>query len=173
MVNGILICLIGAALYTDLRTRRIPNVVTVGGCLLGIVWMLIEGKVVISIAGLVLGFSLMLPGFMIGGVGGGDVKLMAAIGSLKGPTFVLNVFIFSTLCGGLLAIISAVRDRRLGRMLIDTWFYLRSLGTSIVTRRNMVSVTLPTADKAAVLPYGVAIFAGTLLVLLGMGWSFI
>lgn len=172
-MDAILVSVIVIAVVLDLRSRRIPNILTVTSSLIGIIMLSLEGKAVISIAGLILGIALMMPGFMIGGVGGGDVKLMAAIGSLKGPSFVLNVFIISTLCGGLLALICAIKDGRLQRLLIDTWDYIKSLGVSIITGKNLINVTLPNAEEASVIPYGVAIFSGTVIVLLGMGWSFI
>lgn len=173
MVDLVLVCLVTIALYTDLRTRRIPNVLTFGACIIGLLFLSANGQVVISLAGIVLGLALMLPGFIIGGVGGGDIKLMAAIGSLKGPSFVLNVFIVSTLCGGLISIILAIKEKRLGRLFKDTWIYVKSLGMSFITFSNMIHVTLPNAEKALIIPYGVAIFCGTLFVLMGMGWSFI
>jgi prepilin peptidase CpaA len=61
----------------------------------------------------VLGLGLMLPGHALGATGAGDVKLMAAIGSLVGPMLVVKAFLFTAIAGGVLAVIVAMRRRRL------------------------------------------------------------
>src|SRR6266550_2253301 len=67
-----------AATVIDLRTRRVPNALTWPAAVAGIVFAVTgAGRVGIaaSIAGGVIGLALMLPGYLFGGTGGGDVKL--------------------------------------------------------------------------------------------------
>ena len=62
----------------------------------------------------------MLPGHALGATGAGDVKLMAAIGSLVGPVLVVKAFLFTALAGGVLAVVVALRRRRLRETLAGT-----------------------------------------------------
>ena len=73
-----------------------------------------------SVGGAALGLALMLPGHLIGGTGAGDVKLFAAIGTLIGPAHIVAAFLYTAFAGGVLALIVAVRRRRLQRTIGGT-----------------------------------------------------
>src|SRR5438132_1059179 len=71
----------------DLRTRRIPNALTFGAALLGLVFHAVIGGVSgfgSSLGGLATGLAIFFPIFALGGLGGGDVKLLACIGAWVG-----------------------------------------------------------------------------------------
>lgn len=105
-----------AATIVDLRTRRIPNALTatVAGVGVGLAAAGVSGiSLGASAAGLLVGMLLMMPGHMLGATGAGDVKLMAAIGAIVGPALVVTAFLFTAVAGGVLAVIVAVRRRRL------------------------------------------------------------
>lgn len=96
-----------AALVTDLRSRRIPNALTVSAFALALVFHLWNSGwsgLGFAIAGFGVGFGVMLVLWLIGGGGGGDVKLMGAVGTWVGV--VGTTFIF--LGGVLVAIIMTV-----------------------------------------------------------------
>lgn len=101
-----------AATVIDLRTRKVPNVLTWPAAAVGVA-LAVTGigrvGVAASIVGGVLGLALMLPGYLFGGTGGGDVKLLAAIGTLLGPGRTLNAFIGAALAGGVIAMGIAIR----------------------------------------------------------------
>ena len=59
----------------------------------------------------------MLPGHLLGATGAGDVKLMAAIGTLVGPVLMVKVFLFTAIAGGVLAVAVALRRRSLSATL--------------------------------------------------------
>jgi prepilin peptidase CpaA len=111
------------ATIVDLRTRRIPNVLTGAMTVLG-VGLAAAGLTGVtfgaSIAGLALGLALMMPGHMLGATGGGDVKLMGAVGAVVGPALVLNAFLLTAIAGGGLAVVVAVKRRRLSQTLAGT-----------------------------------------------------
>lgn len=95
----------------DLLWHRLPNPLTVGAALLAIILSLWQGgldAVVQSLLGLLLGFVLLLPGFISGFTGGGDVKLMAATGSFLGPTLVLYAFVLYLLAALAFALVYAL-----------------------------------------------------------------
>ena len=109
---------IGGALSTviDLRTRRIPNVLTGTTAIVGLAVAAFGlGAVTVpqALAGLAVGLLVMLPGHVIGGTGAGDVKLFAALGTLLGPRGALFAFFYTALAGGALAIGVAVHRRLL------------------------------------------------------------
>jgi prepilin peptidase CpaA len=104
-----------AATVIDVRTRRIPNALTatMTGIGIGLAATGLSGIAPAAAAlGFALGFVLMLPGHLLGATGAGDVKLMAAVGSIVGPALVVNAFIFTAIAGGVLAVIVALRRRR-------------------------------------------------------------
>ena len=72
--------LILVAVVWDVRERRIPNALTVTGLVLAIVLRLLEGQeaLLAGLAGLVLAVLVALPLVALGGLGGGDAKLLAA-----------------------------------------------------------------------------------------------
>ncbi len=97
---------IGAAI--DLRTRRVPNPLTMGLAAIGVLYAAVGiGGLSIgaSLGGLALGLALMLPGHLIGATGAGDVKLFAAAGAFVGPAHILTAFLYTALAGGAIAIV--------------------------------------------------------------------
>ncbi len=99
---GILAGLVLVASLLDLIWRRIPNWLTVGAALMGIAvgcWKAGAAGLGLSILGLALGFMLLLPGYLLRMTGGGDLKLMAAVGSLLGPRLILYAFLLYILAG--------------------------------------------------------------------------
>jgi prepilin peptidase CpaA len=119
------------AAIIDLRTRRVPNALTAGIAVVG-VGLAASGLgrvgLLASIAGCLLGFALMLPGHLIGATGGGDVKLLAAVGTLLGPGATLRAFVATAIAGGLIAIVVAVRRGRLAATLAGTGVLITSVG---------------------------------------------
>jgi len=94
------------SLVTDLRNRKILNVVTLPAMLFGIVYhTFASGVSGFSSAGLglLLGLGLLIVPYLMGGMGAGDVKLLAAVGAWCGPAFVYQTFVFTAIAGGAIA----------------------------------------------------------------------
>jgi len=146
------------ATVLDIRTRRIPNALTAAMTSVGIGFAA-SGASGISIGasllGFVIGLALMLPGHALGATGAGDVKLMAAVGSIVGPALVVTAFLFTAVAGGVLAVIVAVRRRRLGVTLAGT---ARMIATPVDTCREIQA-----AAPASRFAYGPAIAVGSVL----------
>lgn len=107
-----------AASAIDLRTRRVPNAVTLSIAATGMALAATGlGRVGLaaSVGGCLAGLVLMMPGHLWGATGGGDVKLMAALGTLLGPRGILAAFIAAAIAGGALALIVAARRGRVGQ----------------------------------------------------------
>lgn len=97
---------------TDLRSRRIPNVLVLPLLLGGLIescWLGGWNGLWHGIAGMALGFALYFIPFVLGGMGAGDVKLSAAIGAWIWSQQLLVAVVIAGLVGGLLALLYAVR----------------------------------------------------------------
>jgi len=112
-----------------------------------------------ALIGGVVGLVLMLPSYLVGATGGGDVKLFAAISTLLGPAGSVAAFVYTLMVGGLLALIVAYSRRRL-RSTIDSTAALIATG-------GATAVALETAGPANRFAYAPAIAIGGLLVALG------
>lgn len=152
----------GTGAAVDLYTRRVPNALTLSAAALGII-VAATGIGDLSAGAALLGFLtglvLMLPGHVLGGTGGGDVKLMAALGAWLGPSMIVKAFLYSAIAGGVLALIVAVHRRRVGRTFRGVG---RLIATPVSARQD---VGASGADNR--FPYAPAIATGSLLVVLG------
>lgn len=111
-----------------------------------------------SLAGLVLGLALMLPGHVLGATGAGDVKLMAAVGAIVGPGLVFYAFVCTSIAGGVLALVVAVRRRRLRTTLTQTGRLVGAPGTA--------PGEIMAAGAANRFAYGPAIAVGSMIAVL-------
>lgn len=154
---------VGAGAFIDLRTRRVPNLLTIPLAVIGLAAAAsgISGLTMSgALLGLLLGLLLMLPGYVFGATGAGDVKLLAAAGAWLGPTHVGIAFLYTALVGGVLALIVARRRRRLA-------LTLEGAGKLITTgAANTAEIEHPAANNR--FAYAPAIAAGSMLAGLGM-----
>lgn len=152
----------GSGAAIDLRTRRVPNPLTLLLAALGVALAAagLSGLTVAgALAGFALGFALMLPGHLFGATGAGDVKLFAALGAIVGPMHILTAFIYTALAGGVLAIAIALRRRRLSTTLGRAGALIVSGGS------NAPAIEGPLENNR--FAYAPAIAVGTTLVALG------
>lgn len=103
---SLLLLVLVAAVY-DFRFRRIPNWLNASGLVLGfgLNLLLFQSKgLAIAGEGLLLAAAVYLPLYLLRGMGAGDVKLMAAIGSLVGPWPWFQIFLATAILGGVAAV---------------------------------------------------------------------
>src|SRR5687768_9060037 len=115
LVTAIVAVGMGAAAVIDLRTRRIPNILTATLAAVGLGLAAAGlGRIGLgaSLLGCLLGLAFMMPGHVFGATGAGDVKLLAAAGALLGPADTLYAFLYTAIAGGVLALAVAVARRR-------------------------------------------------------------
>lgn len=160
LLDVLVFSLIGFCGVTDVQAGKIYNKVTYPAIVAGFAWnALVPGAPGIRSSLLGFGIAAVLMGAlaMMGGMGGGDAKLLAAIGAMKGHPFILDVLFYSFLVGGAMAIAVAFWEGRL-------WGTLRRVG------HMLFAVTVlrirPAEDSESKLsykiPFGVAICIGTL-----------
>jgi prepilin peptidase CpaA len=105
----------GICSATDIRCRRIPNAVTLPACAAGLLLGLISGGLRglgSAALGALAGFGLLLVPALLGWVGAGDAKLLAALGAFLGPSGVLEAAVYGTLAGGVAGLVALVRSGR-------------------------------------------------------------
>lgn len=145
----------------DMRTRRIPNELTAAMSGLGLALAAtgISGiGLGAALVGCALGLALMMPGYMLGATGAGDVKLMAAVGALVGPGLVVTAFLFTAVAGGVLAVAVAARRGRMAAALANTG---RLIASPAGAKREIRS-----AGAAHRFAYAPAIAAGSVIAVL-------
>lgn len=149
------------AAITDWHRRKIYNWLTYSAALGGVVLHtvvfgfsgLITG-VVTAVAVIVIGL-LTLP---LGWLGGGDIKLLAAVGATVGPAALFEVFFYSLFVGLLMGLILSAINGYLGELLLRIGRYLKSLLLSAATRTNMTEEI--ETDERAYLPFAIPILFG-------------
>jgi prepilin peptidase CpaA len=106
--------------WSDWRTRRIPNWLTVSGFLLGVLmnlslYSLAGARAAVEGAG--MGLALLLPVVLLRGLGAGDWKLMGALGAFLGPMRIVFVLFGAILLAGVTACVMVTWRRRWGATL--------------------------------------------------------
>jgi prepilin peptidase CpaA len=159
---------IGVALLAtvwDLRSRRIPNTLTFGAALAAVLVHAYLGGVSgagWAVAGWMVGVAFFFPIFALGGMGAGDVKLLAALGAWLGPGPVVWVALFSLIAGGVIGLAVALGYGYLTQAFANImWMfqYWRAEGAKPVPE-----VTLAT-HKGPRLAYAVPVLAGLMVAL--------
>ena len=157
--------LLATACISDLRTRRIPNVLTLSAAAGALLFHLATGGWAAaswSLAGLALGALLFFPIFALRGMGAGDVKLLAAVGAWIGPGQVAFAALATSIAGGIIAVVVALSFGYLRNALRNVSLLLRHWRVAGV--RPLPSVTLEGATGPR-LAYSFPIAIGTMVTL--------
>ncbi|MFZ5353632.1 MAG: A24 family peptidase [Bacillota bacterium] len=155
--------LISVSLYNDLLYRKIPNKITVSAAVTGLAVNLVANSITglfDSILAILLGFVLMLIPFLIGGIGGGDVKLIIAIGAISGMRFTFYTIIFTAMAGAAIALFIIICQKTFLKSITNVWKYL----ISTILLRDLVPIDVD--EKQSSFPYGLAIAAGVVITLI-------
>lgn len=164
MENIILVIVLLISLYTDIKSRKILNIITLPTIIFGFVYnfyisgfegFLFSGK------GFLVGLCVLMIPYLLGGMGAGDVKLMAAIGALMGTSFVFYSFIYTALIGGLIGLLLIIKKRGLinstKALLFNLIYFRSSLGSIMMSNDKNSSISFA---------YGIAIVLGTFCTLI-------
>lgn len=162
------------AAVIDGRSLRVPNWLTFhffAGGLFYAYWQGGSSLLLMSIAGAGVGLLTLLPLYAIGGMGAGDVKLMAGLGAWLGPWITVWAFVWSALAGAALAAGMIVWSGELYRHI----GMIHTIGHEVLTVRNPFVLS----DRAReckptmrLLPYGIPIAIGSISYLAWSGLFF-
>jgi prepilin peptidase CpaA len=164
-----LLAMLACAAAIDLRSRRIPNSLTLMIAMTGAMQSLLPAATVSpwqSFAGLLTGIALTFALFALRALGGGDVKLLAASGAWLGPAATFYVFLAAAVIGMLIVLVQCAAQRRLpalfrnSALLAVNLAHTPRLGLDHVQQTGSSTRTI---DKP--LPYAVPVLLATVLVL--------
>lgn len=163
VIVGMVAIGVGSAAVIDLKTRRVPNALTItlAACGFGAAASGLSGLTVgAALSGFALGLVLMLPGHILGATGAGDVKLFAALGALVGPRPIATAFVYTVIAGGALALGVAIKR--------GLFHHTMNRVTELVVRRPLRAQQVDTARANTRFAYAPAIAVGTMLAALGL-----
>lgn len=160
------ICLLGvtASAY-DIKTRRVPNVVTFGAAIVAFVFHAVQSGLPGlggSVGGWLAGAVLFFPWFALGGMGAGDVKLLAAFGAWLGPADAFWAAVYASLAGAVLALVVTLTKGYTQQAFSNLWTLLGYW--RVVGPRPLPELTL-SQGKGPRLAYAIPITVGGLLAL--------
>ena len=161
----IVIGVAAAAALTDVTSRRIPNVLTFGAAGAALIYGAATGSAAgafDALAGWLVGALLLMPLFLVRGMGAGDVKLVAALGAWVGPVEALWLVVAVSLAGGVVGVGYALARgylRQAVSNLVVIGMHWRYSGFQPVP-----GLTLDNA-QAPRLPYAIPILIGTMVTL--------
>jgi len=161
--------LLGLCAYWDVRFRRIPNWATLPATALGLgmngLFLGWQGMKTSGL-GLLVGFGVLLILFVLGWMGGGDVKLMAAIGALKGYPFVVSALFYSLIVAVVIGVAMLIWNRKTLRTFKNLFFVMGSRVSRLIPKQNV------DRNEAQKIPFGLAIVLGTIwAMVVGYAWS--
>lgn len=156
--------------WTDWRSRRIPNWLTVPALLIGIGINTLAmgwGGAKESLLGAGLGLALLLPFVLLRSLGGGDWKLVGALGAFLGPARLIAVLLATILVAGLMAVALIVWKKRVGQTLRNLGHMLAAFFTLHLPGPEL---SLDNPDSLKV-PFGVAVAVAVVLYTVRQAWG--
>jgi len=154
LAGAVLLSLVAG--WTDLRSRRIPNWLTVPGLLLGVAANTVLGGwsgLRNSLLGAGLAMALLLPFWLLRSLGAGDLKFAVALGAYTGPGRLVDMLLVSVFVAGVMAMALVIYKRRF----LETMRNIGHILISLVTFRLPGSHVTIDNPEALTIPKGVAL----------------
>jgi prepilin peptidase CpaA len=167
------------ATVTDLWCYKLYNVFTLPLLVSGIVYhSLTPSPPALGLGGSLLGFAfgfgVLLVFHLLGGVGGGDLKFMAAVGAWLGLPLTFDVFLASSLAAGLYALVIIVARGRLRETWLNlqlAWLRFKILGQHLAAEDRVEIVVQDPDRRWRVVPFGGMVALGLLGLLIWLSWQ--
>ena len=167
VVSVVLFALLIGVAFSDISRNRIRNWMTLSALALGVFLNVVLGGVYsgslqespslfFSLSGILIGGGMLIPFYLSGGIGAGDVKLMAAIGSLKGWFFAMTSLLYGSLFGCLIALLMLAWHRQFFAGLRSSFKVL------LLPSASRIREAAASETKDIKVPYGFAIAAGAI-----------
>jgi prepilin peptidase CpaA len=163
------------AAVTDVWKFKVHNTLTLPLLLAGFLYHGMVGGVsqlAASMGGAVFGFTILILFYVMGGMGAGDVKLMAAIGAWLGMPLTLCVFVASALTMGIYAVVLVVMYGTIRETWVKlqiVWHRLATIGRHLGTEEGLVS-EVKVIDRRRLIPFAPMVAVGLVALLV---WVFL
>lgn len=168
-LDTLLLLMVAVAAIKDLESRRIPNRLLAAGMLGALVLHLLSVQplagVLAWLGGAATGLVIFLPFYLLRGMAAGDVKMMAAVGAFAGPGDALRIAILAWCAGGVMALVVVVCKGRLRMVLANLWAIVRPMLLRLPRGAEPAVGGAGGQPSVGSIPYGVAIAAGTIALL--------
>lgn len=151
------------ACVIDVREHRIPNWLTLSATLAGVAYQLaVAGTAGLTsaVAGWALGVAIFFLPFALRGLGGGDIKLLGALGAWLGPSDIVWLSLYTGVAGGVFALVVSLAGGYLRQALRNVWLLLMHLRLQGLRPLPELTIHHGTGPKLA---YGTAIFTGVMV----------
>ncbi len=147
----------------DGPTRKVPNWLTFPFAIAGLCYAFLPGGLdpLSSFLGFVVGLGLLLVLHAIGGMGAGDVKLLAGVGAWVGPLITLEAFAATALVGGAIGLGMMVVSGRF----MEHWTRMLAISQEILVVQDPVKLSATAAQRKpsmTLLPYAIPMAIGTI-----------
>ena len=161
------------AAVTDIWKFKVYNALTLPLLGSGLLYHGFRAELADSLVGVLFGFAALIVLYVIGGMGAGDVKLMAAVGAWLGMPLTFYVFIASSLAAGVYALGLVVWTGRVGETIVNLqilWLRLASIGRYLGSRRpgRDARSAGPTA-ASGIIPFAAMVAIGLVATLIWFG----
>lgn len=158
--GALLVLFVCTAAWWDATADRIPNPLTVGGLLVALALRALLGidHVLQGLGGFGIAFGIALVLYLLRAIGGGDVKLLAAVGGFLGSSEILGALGLIAVLGAAFALVVVSRRGLLPLLMVNTVDLIKgwlTLGSAAPIRKEAVPLLT--------IPYGVPIAIGTLI----------
>lgn len=170
-----LFCIVAA--YIDGKQLKVPNAITfpmiIAGWLYSTVSYSMAGEAWYSglgwsLAGTAVGLACLYPFYMIGGMGAGDVKMLAGIGAWVHCSDTFYAFCLTTIIGAAMSVLMIVFSKS-ARKHYNQFFLILNEITSIRDPEKLSDIAKARKSSMRLLPYGIPIAIGTILHFAWMG----
>jgi prepilin peptidase CpaA len=173
----VLFTLLVTAAVIDVRRHRIPNWLTLGGLVFGLLYSAFvpfwgEHGFQWALAGAGIGFGVLFPMWLLRLTGAGDVKLMAMTGALLGLQAIPLALVGALAAGGVCAILYSIRHGNL-RTMLGNVVRMMHLGGIAVAAGLPVRTVATGCDSVGKLPFAVPIALGTITTVVATHFGFL
>jgi len=165
-----------AMAVTDLWRFRVHNLLTLTLLVGGLIYQgVIEGTpgLVNGLLGALFGFSALILFCVMGGIGAGDVKLLAGVGAWLGLPLTFYVFIASSLAAGVYSMILVCTSGRLRETWVNlqvAWYRLKAVGRYLGSEGDVEAAVTRAERRQRLVPFAAMVAVGLIVALLAASW---
>jgi prepilin peptidase CpaA len=157
------------AAITDVWKFKVYNALTVPLLVSGLLYHGFRAELTDSLVGILFGFASLIILYLVGGMGAGDVKLMAGIGAWLGMPLTFYVFIASSLAAGIYSLLLVVLTGKVGETVVNLhiiWLRLSSIGRYLAADDRVEKEVLRTDRRRRIIPFAAMVAIGIVATLL-------